>query len=421
MVYDALLYGRGGDPDTIPPTLGKGVLALCANGNGPTNGQTIAPPNRAIYPASYDGAVAVTATEPYNGNFRKTFWADYGTITLCAAPGSNTPSSAPNNETMLFGGTSGATPLTAGVVALINAANPDLSANGIREVLKNSCTKIWTYDYNIIPGSPGKSIEVGYGQVNAYSAVLYAKSGAVDPGPSLTQNLRVFTSGSSLTAINTEYTIQYTLFTTILLTEDTPITLTVFYSIDALYTPADTIIDTFQITIPANTYAYEGTYNFTVPGTLNGNYYFGINASSIPGETNLGDNTGFVNAFVIGNIPIPNLNLRVEIDLITYDELGNDVVRISYELENTGATPITTFTLKKGFVGFEERDFRLEIPLETDQILNIVDTWSSLPPANVLYNTPFRIEVTSVNNTQPDDVVGDNISIGYILVTPPNA
>lgn len=419
MVYDALLYGRGGNADAIPPVLGKGVLAFCANGNGPSNGGSIAPPNRPIYPASYDGVIAVTATEPYNGDFRKTFWADYGTITFCAAPGLSTPASKPNFETQLFGGTSGATPLTAGVAALIHAANPNLSANGIKEVLKNSCKKIWSYDYNIIPTLPGKSIEVGYGQVNAYSAVLYAKSGVVDPGPSLVQNLRVFVSGSSLTAINAQYTIQYTIFTTILVTTATPVTLTVFYSTDAIYAPGDVIISTFQITIPANTYAYQDSYSFTVPNTISGNYYFGINASSIPGETNLGDNTGFVSTFVIGNVTPPNLNLRAEIDIISYDEVNPNIVKVAYELENTGLTPITSFTIKKGFVGYEELEYRLEIRLETDEIRNVVDTWSNLPPINVLFDTPFKIEITSVNNTQPDDITGDNITIGYVLLNQP--
>jgi hypothetical protein len=143
-----------------------------------------------------------------------------------------------------------------------------------------------------------------------------------------------------------------------------------------------------------------------------------VNASSIPGESSVLDNTGFTNVFVVGNVPPPNLNLRVEIDTVAYNDVDN-TVGVSYELENTGVTPITTFTLKKGFVGYEERTFRLEVPLETDQILNVIDTWSSLPPLNVLYTTPYRIQITSVNNLPLDYVSSDNISIGYLLATPP--
>jgi hypothetical protein len=416
LLYDAIEFGRGGDPDTNTP--GLGLIALVANGNGPTNGLTSAPPNRAIYPASYDGATAVTATEPYNGDFRKTFWADYGTITFCGAPGKSTPSLAPNNETTLFGGTSGATPIVAGVVALVNLANPSLSANGILECIKNSCRKIWTYDYDAYPSLPGKSIEVGYGQVDAYAAVSYALSGAIDPGPGVTQNLRVLVSGPDLTAIDLQYTLQYTVYTRLAVTSNTNVTLTLFYSTDLTYTGADPVITTIPITMTANTYAYTDTYTFTVPNTLNGNYYFGVNASGIPGESSVLDNTGFTNVFVVGNVPPPNLNLRVEIDTVAYNDVDN-TVGVSYELENTGVTPITTFTLKKGFVGYEERTFRLEVPLETDQILNVIETWSSLPPLNVLYTTPYRIQITSVNNLPLDDVSSDNISIGYLLATPP--
>jgi hypothetical protein len=416
MVYDAIQFGRGGDPNTNTP--GLGLIILVANGNGPTSGATAAPPNRAIYPASYDGVTTITATAPSNGDFKKTFWADYGTITFCGAPGIGTPSLAPNNETTLFSGTSGATPLVAGVVALVNLANPGLSANGILEAIKNSCRKIWTYDYNAYPSLPGKSIEVGYGQVDAFGAVSYALSGNVDPGPGVTQNLRVLVSGANLTAIDLQYTLQYTVYTRLPVTSNTNVTLILFYSTDLTYTGADPVITTIPITMIANTFAYTDTYTFTIPNTLNGNYYFGVNASGIPGESSVLDNTGFTNVFVVGNVPPPNLNLRVEIDTVAYNDT-NDTVGVSYELENTGVTPITTFTLKKGFVGYEERTFRLEVPLETDQILNVIDTWSSLPPLNVLYTTPYRIQITSVNNLPLDDVSSDNISIGYILATPP--
>lgn len=419
MVYDALLYGRGGDANTVPPTIGKGVLAFCANGNGPSNGGTAAPPNRPIYPASYDGTVVVTATEPFNGDFRKTFWADYGNMTFCGAPGKSTPSSAPNNETMLFGGTSGATPLTAGVAALIHSAVPNLSANGIKDVIKNSCRKIYNYDYNIDPANPGKSIEVGYGQVDAYSAVVYATSGVIDPGPGLTQNLRVLVSGPSQVTVDTQYTLQYSLLITVPQTVDTTFTVTIFYSTTPTYTGTEPVLTTLNITIPANNWSYQSTYTFTVPNTLSGNYYFGVHSTPIAGEPNLDDNVGFVDVNIRGNVVPAGLNLRVELDTVAFNPLTDNTVQVSYELENTGITPITTFTLKKGFVGYEEREFRLEIPLETDEIINIIDTWSNIPPINVIYNTPFQIEITSVNNLPLDDNASDNISSGYIFATPP--
>ncbi len=80
-----------------------------------------------------------------------------------------------------FGGTSSATPLVAGIAALIRSANPDLSAREIRAILENSADKIvdtipddilqhqkGTYD------EQGHSEWFGYGKVNAAKALALA-------------------------------------------------------------------------------------------------------------------------------------------------------------------------------------------------------------------------------------------------------
>lgn len=69
-----------------------------------------------------------------------------------------------------FGGTSSATPLVAGICALILTANPDLTAKEVKEILQSTADKI---------GSPaeytnGHSIKYGYGRVNADKAVAEA-------------------------------------------------------------------------------------------------------------------------------------------------------------------------------------------------------------------------------------------------------
>ncbi|MCB0705983.1 MAG: S8 family serine peptidase [Saprospiraceae bacterium] len=69
-----------------------------------------------------------------------------------------------------FGGTSAATPLVAGVCALILSANPDLTAREVREVLIGTADKIgspWEY-------TAGHSVKYGYGKVNADKAVAEA-------------------------------------------------------------------------------------------------------------------------------------------------------------------------------------------------------------------------------------------------------
>lgn len=66
-----------------------------------------------------------------------------------------------------FGGTSSATPLVAGVCALMLSANPDLSAKEVREILIDTADRIgssWEY-------RGGHSDKYGYGRVNALRAV----------------------------------------------------------------------------------------------------------------------------------------------------------------------------------------------------------------------------------------------------------
>lgn len=76
-----------------------------------------------------------------------------------------------------FGGTSSATPLVAGICALILSANPNLTAREVKSILIQTADKI---------GSPssyvnGHSIRYGYGRVNALKAVQEALRRAGKP------------------------------------------------------------------------------------------------------------------------------------------------------------------------------------------------------------------------------------------------
>ena len=70
-----------------------------------------------------------------------------------------------------FGGTSSATPLVAGICALMLSVNPDLTAKEVKEILIKTADKIGSpleYDSN------GHSLKYGYGKVNADKAVKEA-------------------------------------------------------------------------------------------------------------------------------------------------------------------------------------------------------------------------------------------------------
>ena len=72
--------------------------------------------------------------------------------------------------TSTFGGTSGATPITAGTAALLLTVNPNLTRYQVRDILQATAEKIDadTADYN----SDGFSDTHGYGRINAHRAIV---------------------------------------------------------------------------------------------------------------------------------------------------------------------------------------------------------------------------------------------------------
>ncbi|MGH1363810.1 MAG: S8 family serine peptidase [Calditrichia bacterium] len=84
-----------------------------------------------------------------------------------SAPGSNTTSTVPGGGYSGFGGTSSATPHTAGVVALLLSVNPTLEPADISRILQTT---------GIEKGAPGKDERYGAGRIDAYQAYLQARA-----------------------------------------------------------------------------------------------------------------------------------------------------------------------------------------------------------------------------------------------------
>jgi Subtilase family len=86
------------------------------------------------------------------------------------APGVNVVSTGSGGGTRTDTGTSFAAPLSAGVGALVLAVNPELSARGVYEIIRDTCDKIGgvAYDRN------GHNVDYGHGRVNAFRAVVRA-------------------------------------------------------------------------------------------------------------------------------------------------------------------------------------------------------------------------------------------------------
>lgn len=96
-----------------------------------------------------------------------------------------------------FGGTSSATPLVAGICALILSANPDLTAKEVKEILQNTADKIGhSSEYS----SAGHSTKYGYGRVNADRAVAEAlrRKDAAQTAPPVVEVTENISSGRGL-------------------------------------------------------------------------------------------------------------------------------------------------------------------------------------------------------------------------------
>jgi hypothetical protein len=85
------------------------------------------------------------------------------------------------NYTAYFSGTSAATPIAAGVAALVLSVNPDLTYLEVMEILQSTASKVGEVEYD----QNGHHDEYGYGRVHAERAVAVARYGRDNPDRTL--------------------------------------------------------------------------------------------------------------------------------------------------------------------------------------------------------------------------------------------
>ena len=154
---------------------GKGCIVIFAAGNDDGD---------VSFPATLDFVLTVSASNQYDEPKTKfstdgeRWGSNHGPQVDIAAPGvANLTTDIvgaggynPGDYYALFNGTSSATPIVAGVAALILSVNPDLTEAQVREILTNTTDKVGN-----IPYFNGHNDRMGFGRVNAFKAVLAAK------------------------------------------------------------------------------------------------------------------------------------------------------------------------------------------------------------------------------------------------------
>lgn len=174
-IRDVIQTGRGG----------KGTPVFVATGNSYTS--------IVSFPASVPEAIAVGASTnlgerakysnfgrrldflaPSNGGTKKIFTTDVSIHNRGYNLGDINQGDADGFYTNSFGGTSSATPLAAGVAALMLSLKPELKWDEVRNYMRNTADKIDQVNANYVNGF---SEQYGYGRINAYEALKIIDDG----------------------------------------------------------------------------------------------------------------------------------------------------------------------------------------------------------------------------------------------------
>jgi subtilisin family serine protease len=132
----------------------KGAVIFAAAGNSATSSPE--------YPAACDNVVAVSATEP--GDTLASF-SDYGSWIDLSAPGDNILTTMNGGGYGSWYGTSFSSPIAAATAALALSINPNLSAQGLVNLMEQNSDDI---------GPAGYDTSFGWGRVNAYKVAAAA-------------------------------------------------------------------------------------------------------------------------------------------------------------------------------------------------------------------------------------------------------
>lgn len=177
VIDDAILYAAAKGAKIIQLSLGVGsssaidaavdevydnqnMLVICSSGNG--GGTSVG------YPSSLPKVIAVGATTTSD---TRAGFSQHGPDVEVSAPGTSFLTLDLDNGYRSTSGTSFSAPLVSGIVALMWSLDPSKLNTEIRQTLRDTSDKVGGYNYNWNASMPGHSFELGYGRVNAESAL----------------------------------------------------------------------------------------------------------------------------------------------------------------------------------------------------------------------------------------------------------
>jgi len=161
--------------DVVNRAIAENIVVVAAVGNRPESTGVGAP-------ASFPGVLAVGAVDKTGTHYSNSVT---GPELVLSAPGTDIVSADKGGGYSIGNGTSGATAIVAGAVALVRAKYPDLPADEVVHRLTATATD---------KGAPGRDNEYGYGVLNLVAALTAdvpplrstVTSSAVEPTPAPT-------------------------------------------------------------------------------------------------------------------------------------------------------------------------------------------------------------------------------------------
>ena len=155
-----------------------GVVVVAAGNSGSDPGY-----------ASNQYMISVSAT---GSSDTRTSWSSYGDYVDFAAPGSGIWTTKRGGSYGAVSGTSFSSPVTAGVVALMMSANPDLSPGEIEAILQHTAVDLGTVDWDPY---------YGFGRIDALEAVRTARNAGSSDTLAPSVSISSPSSGSSVTGL----------------------------------------------------------------------------------------------------------------------------------------------------------------------------------------------------------------------------